>query len=367
MLGIVLIGLSRPIYKNFRQIPSLVNIGFLILLLWCVICIIRGMLSDYLPRYVLGDAYKLILMPLLFYFFYTNISSKDNFYSILLFLSKLLIVCGLVLILLYFIGALRELRFNFLYAYIPFTYLLIMGNKNRSKIPIIAFTFLLCLVPLTRGIGSLVALLVFAIVLVLLSRYKIRFFVTLGLLSGVLSMISASYIVYFNPRVLEKVLILFSDETNVLFVLEFIMAGRLTEIASVIFGNNLIFGNGFGADITPILLHKSLFPWYQGLLISNSHSMHSVFAELTLRTGLLSFFIVFLYYILLAKRSYDWKSKEGKIIFAISIMLIQEMIVGQPLSDAFIVPMFLLVYVLKFGSHKRSRSMTDNNQLKPSS
>jgi len=180
-------------------------------------------------------------------------------------------------------------------------------------------------------------------------------------------MISTSYILYFNPRVLEKVLILFSDEANTLFVLEFIMAGRLTEIASVIFGNNLIFGNGFGANITPILLHESLFPWYQGLLISKSHSMHSVFAELILRTGLLSFFIVFLYYILLAKRSYDWKSKEGKIIFAISIMLIQEMIVGQPLSDAFIVPMFLLVYVLKFGSHKRSRPMTDNNQFKPSS
>tara|TARA_B110000003_G_scaffold161238_1_gene161312 strand:+ start:20772 stop:21749 length:978 start_codon:yes stop_codon:yes gene_type:complete len=325
------------------------------------------MLSDYSPRHVIGDAYKLILMPLLFYFFYSNISSKDNFYSILLFLSKLLIACGSVLIFLYSIGALEELRFNFLYSYIPFIYLLIKGNKNRSNIPIIAFTFLLCLVPLTKGIGSLVALLVFVIVLVLMSRYKIRFFVSLGLLSGVLSMILTSYIVYFDPRVLQKVLILFSDEADVLYVLEFIMAGRLTEIASVIFGNNLILGNGFGANLTPILLHESLFPWYQGLLISNSHSMHSVFGELTLRTGLLSFFLVFLFYIFLAKRSYDWKNQEGKIIFAISIMLIQEMIVGQSLSDAFIAPMFFLVYVLKFGSRKRSQSMTDNNQLKSSS
>tara|TARA_B110000008_G_scaffold189921_1_gene188658 strand:- start:11509 stop:12051 length:543 start_codon:yes stop_codon:yes gene_type:complete len=180
-------------------------------------------------------------------------------------------------------------------------------------------------------------------------------------------MILTSYIVYFDPRVLQKVLILFSDEADVLYVLEFIMAGRLTEIASVIFGNNLILGNGFGANLTPILLHESLFPWYQGLLISNSHSMHSVFGELTLRTGLLSFFLVFLFYIFLAKRSYDWKNQEGKIIFAISIMLIQEMIVGQSLSDAFIAPMFFLVYVLKFGSRKRSQSMTDNNQLKSSS
>ena len=376
LLSVVLLGLIKLTYRNLSKVPLKVNIGFSLLLLLSIVGVARGFLSDFLPRNIFGDAYKLILLPLLFYFFYLNISSRENFYSILLFLSKLLVVCGLILIFLHSVGVLgvvrygmsdgipQAARFNFLYGYIPFIYLLIVGNKNKNNnIPIMAMIFLLCLIPFTKGIGSLVALMVFLSVLLFRSRHKIRFILLLVISTVALSSILVTYVSLIDERVLGKVMIFFSNN-NSLYVLEYIMAGRLTETASVLFGKNLIFGNGFGANLTPYLLHESLSHWYYGLLISNSHSMHSVLGELTLRTGLLSFFIVFLFYIFLAKRSYQWKSPEGNVIFAISIMLIQEALIGQSLSDAFIVPMFFLAYIIKFGPYKKSSSMINKNLSK---
>jgi len=210
----------------------------------------------------------------------------------------------------------------------------------------------LILIPFTKGIGSLVSLMVFYFALVSRDARQIKSIIYLFfILTLVFLIVSSSQII--DSRVLGKLQIIFSDEYSSIYIMEYIMAGRLTEFMSVIYGNNLIIGNGFGANISPALIDDSLMPWYDGLMLSMSHSMHSVTAELILKVGIVGLVPVIYYYLTLLRRSFSLKTKEGKIIFAISVMIFQGMIVGQPLVDAFIIPMLFLGYIVKSSSWQK--------------
>ena len=349
---IVALGIIKKKYYNLKNIPLLFNIGFMLIVLICVIGVYQGIYSEFKYIYIYGDASKVVILPILFYFFYINITSRDNFYSALLFMSKFAAVSAATVGLLYFANIVEDNRVNYLLSYIPIAYMAYNGTRNNSRISLFILLFLLILIPFTKGIGILVSLMVFYFALVSRDARQIKSIIYLFFILTLVFLIASSSQVI-DSRVLGKLQIIFSDEYSSIYIMEYIMAGRLTEIMSVIYGNNIIIGNGFGANISPVLIDDSLMPWYDGLMLSMSHSMHSVMAELILKVGIVGLVVVIYYYLTLLRRSFSLKTKEGKIIFAISVMIFQGMIVGQPLVDAFIIPMFFLGYIVKSSSWQK--------------
>ena len=342
---VVVSGIIKSKYHGLKSVPLLFNIGFALILLICVMGVYQGVYSEFKYVYIYGDASKVIIFPFLFYFFYINITSRDNFYSVLLFIGQLAIVSAATVALFYFANIAEDNRFNYLLSYIPIAYMAYKGTINNKRVSLFILLSLSILIPFAKGIGSLVSLMVFYFALVFRDFRQAKSIVYLFLLA--LLFLIADNFKIIDGRVLSKFQIIFSNEYSFIYIVEYIMAGRLTEFVSVIYGNNLIIGNGFGAKILPVLIDDSLRPWYDGLMSSVSHSMHSVMAELILKVGIVGFLIVAYYYLILLKRSFLLKTKEGKVVFAMSVMIFQGMIFGQPLVDAFILPSFLLAFLLK--------------------
>jgi hypothetical protein len=350
---VVVLGIIKKTYYNIRSVPVLFNIGFMLILLLCVIGVYQGLYSGYKYIWIYGDASKLVIFPLLFYFFYLNITSRDNFYSVILFISKFAVASVIVVTLLKVTNIVEGIRLNYLLSYIPIAYLTYKYKRDDSKTSLYILIFLLALIPFAKGVGSLVFLIVFYFALVLRGAIQIKFIVYFFFILILLFLIGSSSQVI-DSRVLSKLQIIFSDKYSFIYIVEYVLAGRLTEFMSVIYGKNLIIGNGFGSSITPVLLDIDLTHWYDGLMLSLSHSMHSILAEVILKIGIIGFLVILYYFLTLLRRSFSLKTEEGGIIFAISVMLFQSMIIGQPLVDAFIVPMFLLGYIIKSSLWKKA-------------
>ena len=378
VFGLMVIAVRYMRCRKLSLVPSAHGGVIVVLLLWVmssILAALMGVLVGHDLNYVVGDAYKFLMLPILFCLCYFGIDTEEDVDFILDGLVVIYTVFITYYLILYFSAQLPKYTLTPVAQNIPLVMPVLLyvlySKKQRAmkQIALFAVVQIPFLAYFTQSLG-LVFNIIFITTLFLMLKHRVSFRKVL-IIMGIVVACAGIFLHQFMwgdafSSVREHVLkqhssqehliykaqtLLNAKESSLVQKSELLTGGRISQFVDLFkyfsdYPQQIWFGSGMGG-----IFMKNASIVFRKSWIGPGHFMESAFGEVLFRTGFCGFFLFVTFILIFLKKVVLYFQKDRTSVFGIlvvvfGVQLFVNYIMTSPLSQPYLILCILFAGVL---------------------